>query len=60
MPELLDPLAPNADMVISVRGLTKRYGQLVALDQLDLAGDATAGLATLARHCGGVDSVDES
>lgn len=31
-----------------------------ALDQLDLAGDATAGLATLARHCGGLDSADES
>ncbi len=36
MPELLDPLETDADMVISTRGLTKRYGGLVALDQLDL------------------------
>ncbi len=34
--QLLDPLRPNTDMVISTRGLTKKYGQLTALDRLDL------------------------
>lgn len=33
---------------------------VAALDQLDLAADATAGLAALARHCCGVDSAGES
>ena len=34
--DLIDPSATHPEMVISTRGLTKRYGQLTALDQLDL------------------------
>ena len=35
-PPMADPAAAQGDLLVSTRGLTKRYGSLTALDQLDL------------------------